>query len=54
MATPAFGSVLRHIYKVADAQAVRDLSDGELLERFRTRRGETAFSLLVQRHGPMV
>jgi RNA polymerase sigma-70 factor (ECF subfamily) len=28
--------------------------DGELLERFAVRRDESAFSLLVRRHGPMV
>src|SRR5215470_12585936 len=31
-----------------------DLSDGDLLERFVTMRDESAFALLVQRHGPMV
>src|SRR5262249_26989691 len=31
-----------------------DLTDGDLLERFLTRREEAAFALLVQRHGPMV
>ena len=31
-----------------------ELSDGQLLQRFITRRDETAFTALVQRHGPMV
>src|SRR5262249_20276407 len=35
-------------------QTARDLSDGELLERFQTTHEEAAFTLLVQRHGPMV
>ena len=46
--------VLHHLRTLSEAQATRDLSDGELLERFRVHREETAFALLVQRHGPMV
>ena len=37
--------------------AVRELSDGQLLERFATDRSEAAelaFAVLVERHGPMV
>src|SRR5262249_30805654 len=37
--------------------AVRELTDGQLLERFATDRGdvaELAFAVLVERHGPMV
>jgi RNA polymerase sigma factor (sigma-70 family) len=34
--------------------AARDLTDAELLQRFLKHREDTAFSLLVQRHGPMV
>jgi hypothetical protein len=30
------------------------LSDADLLDRFRLLREEAAFTLLVQRHGPMV
>ena len=45
--------VLRHLRTLSEAQASRDLSDGELLERFRVHREETAFALLVQRHGPL-
>jgi RNA polymerase sigma factor (sigma-70 family) len=36
---------------------MRELTDGQLLERFATARGETAelaFAVLVERHGPMV
>jgi RNA polymerase sigma factor (sigma-70 family) len=33
---------------------MKDLSDAALLERFRGRREEAAFALLVQRHGPAV
>ncbi|HEV3258893.1 MAG TPA: sigma-70 family RNA polymerase sigma factor [Gemmataceae bacterium] len=52
-ATP-LSSILRHVRKLADAQAVRDLTDGDLLARFRDGGEEAAFTLLVQRHGPMV
>ncbi len=40
-----------------EAGTVAGLTDGQLLERFATRRGdasETAFAALVERHGPMV
>jgi RNA polymerase sigma factor (sigma-70 family) len=35
-------------------QASRDLSDGQLLERFLAHHEDAAFSVLVHRHGPMV
>jgi RNA polymerase sigma factor (sigma-70 family) len=47
-------TVLRHLRRLAEAGAGRDLSDGELLDRFRTGGEEAAFALLVQRHGSMV
>jgi RNA polymerase sigma factor (sigma-70 family) len=46
--------VLRHLRRLTAQPTADDLSDGELLERFCRRREETAFALLVQRHGPMV
>src|SRR5438067_1623034 len=46
--------VLNHLRRLSNAEAARDLADGELLERFRARHEEAAFTLLVQRHGPMV
>src|SRR5579885_1298049 len=53
--TPAtLSEVLRRLRGLADAQGVRELSDGELLERFTARRDEAAFAALMQRHGPMV
>jgi RNA polymerase sigma factor (sigma-70 family) len=54
MPAMSMSRVLRHLRVISQAQATRDLSDSELLERFRARREETAFALLVQRHGPMV
>jgi RNA polymerase sigma factor (sigma-70 family) len=46
--------VLRHLRELSDAQGMRDLADGELLERFHGRREEVAFAALVERHGPLV
>jgi RNA polymerase sigma factor (sigma-70 family) len=46
--------VLRHLHRLTSERASGDLSDGELLERFRAGREEAAFAVLVQRHGPMV
>jgi hypothetical protein len=37
---------------LAGAGGANDLSDADLLERFRARPEEAAFTLLVQRHGP--
>jgi RNA polymerase sigma factor (sigma-70 family) len=45
--------VLGRLRRLA-AGAANDLSDADLLERFRSRREEAAFTLLMQRHGPMV
>jgi RNA polymerase sigma factor (sigma-70 family) len=45
---------LRHLRGLTDPNRSRELSDADLLERFRLRREEAAFTLLVQRHGPMV
>jgi RNA polymerase sigma factor (sigma-70 family) len=47
-------NVLEHLRRLADPIRSLDLSDADLLERFRLRREEAAFTLLVQRHGPMV
>jgi RNA polymerase sigma factor (sigma-70 family) len=46
--------VLRQLHRLTDPRTARDLSDSELLERFRAGREEAAFAVLVQRHGPMV
>ncbi len=47
-------SVVEHLRKWTDPTRVRELSDADLLERFRRHREEAAFTLLLQRHGPMV
>ena len=54
MQTSALRFVLDHVRRQAGADAVKDLSDAELLERFCGRREEAAFALLLQRHGPTV
>ncbi len=54
MALATLGNLLRYLRTACEARPGRDLSDGELLERFAAHRDEAAFALLVQRHGPMV
>jgi RNA polymerase sigma factor (sigma-70 family) len=46
-------TLLRHLH-TAIAPGASDLSDRELLQRFAARHDETAFQLLLRRHGPMV
>src|SRR5437588_3127598 len=46
--------VLRHLRRIVHADQARDLTDAELLQRFLGSREEAAFTLLLQRHGPMV
>jgi RNA polymerase sigma factor (sigma-70 family) len=48
------GFVLSHLRQTRAAAEARDLTDGELLQRFLADREEAAFAILVQRHGPMV
>jgi RNA polymerase sigma factor (sigma-70 family) len=51
------GAALRHLQALFSAGALGALTDGQLLDRFATGRGETgerAFAVLVERHGPMV
>jgi DNA-directed RNA polymerase specialized sigma24 family protein len=48
---------LRELRTLFNLGAVRELTDGQLLERFASERGEAAelaFAALVERHGPMV
>ncbi len=51
-ATPA--NLLRQVRHLVAAHTVEQMTDRQLLERFRTQRDESAFALLVRRHGPMV
>ena len=51
------GTVRRQLRTLFNVGTVRDLTDGQLLERFATDRGdaaELAFAVLVERHGAMV
>jgi RNA polymerase sigma factor (sigma-70 family) len=48
------GIVLRQIDRLFRDGILGGLGDGQLLDRYRTRRDETAFEALVDLHGPMV
>src|SRR5688572_28790674 len=52
MSQPRLQTVVQHLRKMVDADD--RIADGELLARFVTRRDESAFTMLVQRHGPMI
>jgi RNA polymerase sigma factor (sigma-70 family) len=54
MSSAGFNVVLRHLRRLAPAEGQSDLTDAELLTLFLDRREEAAFTLLLQRHGPMV
>src|SRR6516162_9262434 len=46
--------VIRHLRRAALLQKGDGPSDGQLLESFVSHREETAFEVLLRRHGPMV
>jgi RNA polymerase sigma factor (sigma-70 family) len=46
--------VVRHLRRLASRTGLAEFSDAQLLERFAAEREESAFTLLMQRHGPMV
>ncbi|HYT91843.1 MAG TPA: sigma-70 family RNA polymerase sigma factor [Gemmataceae bacterium] len=54
MATSPMRGVLRQLRRASALRDAADLTDGQLLESFLTRREEAAFEALVRRHGPMV
>jgi RNA polymerase sigma factor (sigma-70 family) len=54
MSESSLGKVLAHIRRVAAAHAYRDLADSELLERFLQENDDAAFTVVIERHGPMV
>ncbi len=57
MAPGTSGAIIRQLRTLFEMGTLGDLTDGQLLERFATSRGETAdqaFAVLVERHGPMV
>ena len=54
MAKQLLSDVLRHLRKVAALHTYREQSDRVLLERFVGANDEAAFTVLIERHGPMV
>src|SRR5215831_19130417 len=54
MANAQLDVVLRQLRRLAASRPVDDLTDGELLDRFRGCREEAAFAALVRRHGKRV
>ena len=57
MANRIEGTVQRQFDTLFNVGVIRDLTDGQLLERYATGQGESAelaFAVLVERHGPMV
>ena len=54
MASDRSGTVLRQIQTLFGAGTCTGLTDGQLLDRFLAGRDESAFAVLVDRHGPMV
>jgi RNA polymerase sigma factor (sigma-70 family) len=54
MVNKSLNGVLQHIRKLAAVQSARELADHELLQRFVAGKDEAAFTVLVQRHGPMI
>src|ERR1700738_3293979 len=54
MATGQMREILQDLRKALHQREQTDLSDGQLLERFVSRREEAALEVLVRRHGPLV
>jgi RNA polymerase sigma factor (sigma-70 family) len=54
MAKQSLNGVLQHLRNVAAVQTYHGLSDRDLLERFALTHDEAAFTVLIERHGPMV
>src|SRR5262245_1665161 len=48
------GNVIEHLRRAVRAGGEADLTDGQLLECFVSRRDQAALTALVRRHGPMV
>ncbi|HEV3121836.1 MAG TPA: RNA polymerase sigma factor, partial [Isosphaeraceae bacterium] len=54
MAMASEGMILRQLRRLFTQGTVAGLTEGQLLERFVTKRDEAAFEALIARHGPMV
>ncbi|HLJ96654.1 MAG TPA: sigma-70 family RNA polymerase sigma factor [Gemmataceae bacterium] len=48
------GSVLRHLQRLTVGQALKELTDAQLLGRFTASGNQAAFTALMQRHGALV
>jgi RNA polymerase sigma factor (sigma-70 family) len=54
MVKRSLNGLLQNVRKMAAVQTYRALSDGKLLDCFVAGRDEAAFTVLIERHGPMV
>jgi RNA polymerase sigma factor (sigma-70 family) len=54
MTARSLNGIVRHLRTIAVAQTYRARPDQELLERFVAQHDDAAFTVLVERHGPMV
>lgn len=54
MSQSSLNGVLQHIRTLAGKPSHQAMSDSELLDRFISEKDETAFTMLVKRHGPLV
>ena len=54
MARGPYGSVIEQFHRLFQGASMAGLSEWQLLNRYVTRRDESAFEALVARHGPMV
>ena len=54
MATTSSSVLMRKLHRAALLPDGAGLTDGQLLERFLSHGDESAFEVLVRRHGPMV
>src|SRR5271166_1466021 len=50
----ASSSLRQHVQHLVEVHRTGSLSDHQLLERFASERDESAFEVLVRRHGPMI
>jgi RNA polymerase sigma factor (sigma-70 family) len=54
MAHAQLNGVVRHLRSLRNTEALAEASDTQLLQHFTATREESAFTLLLRRHGPMV
>ena len=54
MGAASANALIEHIRRLVDPLGDRDVTDGQLLDRFTRHRDEGAFAVLVRRHGAMV